>query len=403
MHSFTTIVTAGALATIALAKPIPQSTTTSSPGGFSVTGSVPRARPLPKVQYANALRRYGASVPDSFAPAEASGTGSVPALPQEQDTYYLCAVDIGGQTLNLDFDTGSADLWVFSNELSASQRQGHDIYDPSKSKTSKKLNGATWKIQYGDGSSASGDVYTDNVEVGGITVTGQAVELASQISAQFSQDTANDGLLGLAFSSINTVTPNKQLTWFDSGVQQGLFDQNLFTVDLKHQAPGSYDFGYIDDSKHTGEIIYTDVDSSQGFWEFTGTGYGVGNGSFKQQSIDAIADTGTTLLLMDDSIVSAYYAKVKGAKNDSTQGGYIFDCSVTLPSFTLGIGSGKSTIPGSLMSLGSVGDGSNNCFGGIQSNSGIGLSIYGDVWLKAVLAVFDSDNQQFGYAPKSAL
>lgn len=35
-------------------------------------------------------------------------------------------------------------------------------------------------------------------------VSGQAVELASKISAQFQQDENNDGLLGLAFSSINT-------------------------------------------------------------------------------------------------------------------------------------------------------------------------------------------------------
>lgn len=399
MPSFTTIVAAGALATAALAKPIPS--TATSEGGYSITGSVARTRPAPRVQLADAYRKYGISVPDSIAAAAPSGTGSVPADPQPQDTFYLCEVDIGGQKLNLDFDTGSADLWVFSSELSASETKGHDIYDPSKSKTSKKLSGSTWQISYGDGSSASGDVYTDTVTVGGIAVTGQAVELASKISSQFSQDTDNDGLLGLAFSSINTVKPKAQTTWFDSGVSQGLFAANVFTVDLKHNEPGSYDFGYIDDSKHTGDIVYTDIDNSQGFWEFTGTGYSVGDGDFNESSIDAIADTGTTLLLMDDDIVSDYYSQVDGAQNDSQQGGYVFDCSTQLPDFTLGIGDGKSTIPGSLMSLGSVGDGSNNCFGGIQSNQGIGLSIYGDVWLKAVLAVFDADNKQFGYAPKA--
>lgn len=44
--------------------------------------------------------------------------------------------------------------------------------------------------------------------------------------------------------------------------------------------------------------------------------------------------------------VTAYYAKVSGAKYVTSQGGYTFPCSSTLPSLTLGIGAGKFTIPG---------------------------------------------------------
>lgn len=94
--------------------------------------------------------------------------------------------------------------WVFSSELPSSQSSGHIVYDPSQSRTAQQLSGATWNITYGDGSSSSGDVYTDTVTVGGTTVTGQAVELAQQVSTQFQQDANNDGLLGLAFSSLNT-------------------------------------------------------------------------------------------------------------------------------------------------------------------------------------------------------
>lgn len=96
---------------------------------------------------------------------------------------------------------------MFSTKLSAASQKGHTVYDSSKSSTYKAKSGYTWDISYGDGSGASGTVGTDTVTVGGTVVTGQAVELATKVSSEFVSDTANDGLLGLAFSSINTGKP----------------------------------------------------------------------------------------------------------------------------------------------------------------------------------------------------
>lgn len=129
--------------------------------------------------------------------------------------------------------------WVFSTLMPSSEQSGHAVYNPSTS--GKKLNGYTWNITYGDGSGASGTVYADKVVVGGVTATTQAVEAATSVSSQFTQDTDNDGLLGLAFSSINTVQPQQQNTFFDT-VKSSLAKQ-LFTADLKKGQAGSYDFG----------------------------------------------------------------------------------------------------------------------------------------------------------------
>lgn len=68
----------------------------------------------------------------------------------------------------------------------------------------------------------------------------------------------------------------------------------MFAATLKHNAPGSYDFGFIDNSKYTGMIEYTDVDSSQGFWMFTADGYGVGSSQPNSSPMKAIAGTSQT-------------------------------------------------------------------------------------------------------------
>jgi aspergillopepsin I len=299
--------------------------------------------------------------------------------------------------LNLDFDTGSSDLWVFSTETTGSS--GHDEYNPARSSSAKKLAGATWSISYGDGSTSSGDVYKDKVSVGGLVVSSQAVESAQKVSAEFEQETGLDGLLGLAFSAINTVKPTKQKTFFDNAIST--LGSPVFTADLKHQKPGTYNFGYIDSSAYTGKIGYAPVDSSEGFWDFTASGYAVGSAALNRSPIDGIADTGTTLLLLPDDINSAYYAKVSGAKYSSSYGGYVFSCSATLPNFSFAVGGVTITIPGSYINYAPVTEGSSTCFGGIQPSDDIGINIFGDIALKAAFVVFDGGNKQVGWAKKT--
>ncbi|KAI9844603.1 MAG: hypothetical protein M1837_005455 [Sclerophora amabilis] len=320
--------------------------------------------------------------------------GAVSASPEPNDAEYLSPVTIGGQELNLNFDTGSADLWVFNTQLDPSDTRGHTAFDPSKSTTYKEMEGHSFMIQYGDQSAVTGTVGTDTVDIGGSTVEGQAIELATRLSDSLATDVNNDGLVGLAFSSINTVQPQPQKTFF-ANVMNDL-DLPVFTAALKHATPGSYDFGLIDRSKYSGNISYVSVDSSQGFWQFTPDDIKIG-GQSVGGGAPLIADTGTSLLLLDDSIVDAYYSQVQGASVDPAQGGYTFRCEADLPDLPIEMTKDYTAkISGQDLNYASVNG--EECFGGLQSNQGEKVQILGGPLFRSQFVVFDAGNMQLGFA-----
>jgi len=331
--------------------------------------------------YARAARRYNFDTPTvvgrkgvvfrkSRPTTGDSSEAEVPANDIQNDLEYVVPVTIGtpGVTLNLDFDTGSSDLWVWSSELTT-KTSGHNIYNPKKSSTAKVLAGATWNISYGDGSSASGNVYTDNVKIGSASIPGQAVELAEKLSAQFAQGEGSDGLLGLAWPSLNTVQPQPQKTPVENMIDNGIITQGLFTVALdKGDSNGFYTFGIIDAAKagvNDGDIQYTPIDNSQGFWMFDS-----GSATINGQTIDrsgnaAIADTGTTLCLVDDDTVQQIYATIPGARLDESQGGYVYPSDATVPVVQFAVGDQLFTINPEDFAFADAGDGTT--FGGVSS------------------------------------
>lgn len=314
------------------------------------------------------------------------------------------AIGTPPQNVNLDFDTGSADLWVWSTELPAqTQTQGkaagHNIFNPSKSSTFKKQSGSTWNISYGDGSSASGDVGTDVLHVGSINVQNQAIELAKVLSAEFASG-AGDGLLGLAFGSINTVKPRPAATPVENMITQDDIPNSaeLFTAYLSSwrdtndpdKGESFYTFGEIDETvtSQSGQPAYTPVDNSQGFWMFNSEYVTIAGKQVARSGNTAIADTGTTLLLTADDVVSQIYAQIPGAKYDSTQQGYIFPNNLTAdqyPEIIFPCGDTPIRVMPEDLPFADAGNGM--VYGGIQSRGNLTFDILGDTWLKGVYVV----------------
>lgn len=229
---------------------------------------------------------------------------------------------------------------------------------------------------------------------------GQAIELADTLSAQFASG-AGDGLLGLAFSNINTVKPQPVNTPVDNMILQSDIPQSasLFTAKLgswrdanePDKGASFYTFGFVDQDtvKASGEdVYYTPIDKSQGFWMFDSASATVNGQSVARAGNKAIADTGTTLALVDDATCQAIYDAIPGAQYDSSSQGYIFPSNTPadqLPVVSFAVGEKQFVVQKEDLGFAEAKPG--YVFGGIQSRGSMTMDILGDTFLKGIYAV----------------
>ncbi len=102
-------------------------------------------------------------------------------------------------------------------------------------------------------------------------------------------------------------------------------------------------------------------------------------------------------MLVSDEMCKAVYAAIPGSTYDSTQQGYTFPATTTaaqLPVVQVSVGGNMYTIQKEDLSFANAGN--NMVYGGIQSRGSMTFDILGDVFLRAIYAVFDVGNVQFG-------
>ncbi|KAH8195955.1 hypothetical protein TruAng_009875 [Truncatella angustata] len=400
-----------------------------SPKNTRQTASIPAADGIFKgrhngaLEYHRTLSKYNIPIPSGLQrvvnryleQVPSDQTGTVPAVPQDGDLEWISPANIGtpAQQLYLDFDTGSADTWVFSNDTVTKSVKGQTIFDLSKSTTAQLIPNCSWSILYGDFSSSSGIVYKDTFALGDLVIEGMTIESAKQVSTQFSSQKEMSGLVGLAFSSIIQTEP----------VQKSLIDflpdvlpDPIFTTDLRHNSSeGSYNFGYIDHDLYDDEIEYVGVDVSDGFWSVKMKGFAAKDGSdFSyefEQPAQVILDTGSTLFYAPDQAVSAYYKNhVPYANFSYSEYGWIIPCNSTPPNFIWELTDKddnviQGEVPGEYFPyavLDNKGSPEGYCYSGLQSLGDFTSlqGILGDIFLKPMFEVWDIGQQRVGFAPK---
>lgn len=292
---------------------------------------------------------------------------------------YLVSYKLGTpeQSFTSTLDTGSSDLWVYSNKVSQAQYK----YDSNSSSTSKYISD-TFKIEYVDGSGASGDYYTDQVSWGGVSFS-----LQFAVTDNF-ENGIQDTVFGVGFKKTEATTDGSTYNNLPLALKdQGVISSALYSLYLDdvNANTGTFLLGAVDDSRYEGQLVKVPFTSDASFnVDFTVSGH----------SSNGVLDSGTSLTYLEDGIASNL-AQQFGASFDQSQGLYIIkdDSKGVDVEFNF---SGKTiTVPASELILEEEGV---KVFGIVPYSGAQNQVILGDTFLRSAYVVYDLDNKQAGIA-----
>ncbi|KAK9372033.1 aspartic peptidase domain-containing protein [Lipomyces chichibuensis] len=356
-------------------------------------------------------------------------------VPVKLDNYfgvaYIATISVGtpAQTVKLQLDTGSSDLWVqaSTNPFCAAKRTNCEesgTFDATKSSTFSQLQNDPFYISYVDTTGAEGTYATDTIQIGNATIDNFVFGYAENSNSSL-------GVLGVSFTldeQSNKTYPNLPYRLKQDGTID-LVAYSLWLNDLEANV-GSILFGGIDMGKFTGELsvipMYPDYYAD---FNVTLTGISVSSSSDANgktivygtsdalvtdySTIYTVLDSGTSLATLPLPILTAIVEALglsDAAQYQEQSALYEVDCSVitsdALVEFEFG---GKAsvvvTMDQFIQVLGTDDFGQDVCAIAMQVSQSLDpyteSYIIGDTVLRSAYVVYDLENQMIGLAQTS--
>lgn len=319
---------------------------------------------------------------------------TVPSTLNFEQSFYETTITVGTppQTLSVDIDTGSSDLWVYGPNL------GLESFNATRSTTYKNLN-SKFQISYADSTQISGSWGSDVVGVGSVSLT----DVPFAVAENSAQDDLNVGILGIGPITLEADT-REYLNFPALLKEQGFISRNAYSLylDPLTSASGVVLFGGVDTAKIAGTMAVMPITTPN---YLTVEAFVLGH-----HLPNALLDSGTTYTYFEDSAIIKAIAEHFNATYDSELAVYTLQSlpDVSLP-YVFGTGAKAVTVevPASdvfvsIQDLLSNPPKNDNRYGlAVFEQKDMG-SVLGDSFLRSAYVVFDIDANEIAVGQSRA-
>jgi Eukaryotic aspartyl protease len=249
-------------------------------------------------------------------------------------TLYFANLTMGtpAQSLRLDIDTGSSDLWTNSASSDLCQQYSQECatsgtYKANSSSSYSYVN-SLFQIKYADGSYAIGDYATDTLHFGGQDITGMQFGIGYN-------STSPQGILGVGYTTNEASISTTGKTY--NNLPQMMVNQKLTNTaayslwlnDLDANT-GSILFGGVDSDKYHGELATVPIIKESGAYREFIVGLSsvtAANQVIFNSPIPVLLDSGSSLSYLPTNYAEAIF-KIFDATYDNNAGAAVVNCNM---------------------------------------------------------------------------
>ncbi|KAH7318373.1 aspartic peptidase domain-containing protein [Stachybotrys elegans] len=318
---------------------------------------------------------------------------------QQIGYFYTIDLVLGtpGQVVTVNFDTGSAELWVNPLCRSASDPGFCESFGRFNDSSTFEELGMRGHVRYGTGY-VSFEYGTDYISLGSSRISQQTFGVA--YDSQFS----SVGIMGAGPDLSGWDSPYPLI--IDSLVQQGFINSRAFSLDLRALSSdrGSVILGGIDTRKYSGHLEKRPIipaesspDGYTRYWIYL-DGISINQGDGTDVSIfhapgqqPVLLDSGYTLSALPEHLFEAMVAAVPSAKPIAGSHLYAVDCSIAELPGTVDFWFGETAIRVPYGDFIWRQPDPDFCVLGVYRDDE--FPVLGDTFLRAAYVVYDWDNR----------